>query len=221
MRSCSAGVSKTAVAIVCHATERALRDPGKNFKVPIQTSGHNYRSLNAGSEPTLQSGEVSRPPPLTPGERFEQPEYRSLWISKYRNLSGIRHCKWRLIGLPPIGLCVLCHGLDSRNLIVDEPVGSSLTFLYRRNSADVIALVENVQVTGRIVFAGLGFPTKKFRVKFCGLFGIGGSEIGKNDPAVFGRYACAVMSLRLPDSEHGAGRILNNGHSAHIKYVEW
>jgi hypothetical protein len=49
------------------------------------------------------------PPPLASCERFEQPEYRSLWISKYRNLSGIRHCNWRLIGLPPVGLCVLRH----------------------------------------------------------------------------------------------------------------
>src|SRR6478672_6234109 len=102
MRSCSSGVTKTAVAIVCHATERALRHPGKNSKDPIQTSGHKYRSLNADSEPTLQSSELSCLHRLAPCERFEQREYRPLWISEYRNLSGIRHCKWRLIGLSPI-----------------------------------------------------------------------------------------------------------------------
>src|SRR4029077_8524737 len=160
----------------------------KNFKDPIQRSGHNYRSLNAGSEPTLQSSELSRLHRLAPCERFEQCEYRPLWISEYRNLSGIRHCKWRLVGLSSIGLCVLCHGLDSRNLIVDEPVGTSLTLKDRGDSANVVALVENVQVTGRIVFASLGFPTKKLRVKICGLFGIGGSEIGPTECTFFGRY---------------------------------
>src|SRR5260221_7503856 len=161
------------------------------------------------------------PPSLAPCERFEQREYRPLGISEYRNVSGMRHRKWRLIGLPPVGLCVLRHGLDSRNLIVDEPVGTSLTFKDRRDSADVFAVVENVQVIGRIVFASLGFPTKKLRVKIGGFFGIGGSEIGPTERAFFGRYAYTVMSLRLQDSEYGAGRILNDGHSAHIKYVEW
>src|SRR5260221_12514592 len=114
------------------------------------------------------------PPSLAPCERFEQREYRPLGISEYRNLSGIRHRKWRLIGLPPVGLCVLRHGLDSRNLIVDEPVGTSLTFKDRRDSPEVFALVENVQVTGRIVFFNLGFPNKKLRGKIRRLFWVGG-----------------------------------------------
>src|SRR5260221_8098841 len=108
------------------------------------------------------------PPSLAPCERFEQREYRPLGISEYRNLSGIRHRKWRLIGLPPVGLCVLRHGLDSRNLIVDEPMGTALTFNDRRGYPEGFALVGDLQETDRIGFACVAFSTKNTRSKISG-----------------------------------------------------
>src|ERR1700730_9545907 len=105
---------------------------------------------------------------------------------------------------------------------IDQPVGSSfrIAMLLRRDTADELLAMLDVQITRRVLFTCLQLPAEKSGVKLLGAFGIRSTQVGPAECSWFAGDTNPRILLSLPNGEHRARWVFNDGHSANIADIE-
>jgi hypothetical protein len=115
------------------------------------------------------------------------------------------------------------YGITIRDGEVGEPMsrGSRLAVRGGRNAADKLFTVLNVPIVVCGVFVFLhDAPAEKCGVEVSGAGLVGRAEVGPAEGAVRAGNSGARISLGLPEREHGAGGVLQDGHASGIHDVE-